>query len=321
MLEARFQLISEASDGLEAVRQAEELRPDVVLLDIGLPKLNGIEAARQIRKLSPQAKIIFISDNRDWDIAEEALRTGAVGYVVKSDSRTELIPAIRVVLAGKQFISARFGGQNLTKPSDEQHPYTSGLVMKHMVPAMEDETNRHEVAFYPDDLSLIAGFAHFIEASLRAGAGVIALLNESHRDAIFQRLQANGIDPYTAIDESRLACCEVADALLKIMINGQPDPVHLSNFVSDLAKHLNKDAYGERQRLVACGECAPTLLAQGKTEAAIRLEHLWDDVAKTYKLDVLCGYCGRYSSNLKRDFVFERVCAEHSAVYTDSRQP
>jgi Response regulator containing a CheY-like receiver domain and an HTH DNA-binding domain len=204
-----FQVIGEASDGLEAVRKAAELQPDLILLDIGLPKLNGIEAARQIRKNTPQSKILFISQNRDWDIVEEALRTGAGGYVVKSDSRTQLIPAIQAVLEGREFIGPRFGGQDLAKSSDEQNPYPPRREMAHIPLVTEERVNRHEVAFYPDDLSLIAGFAYFIEASLKARNGVIALLNESHRPAIFQRLQANDIDPYAAIEEGRLALVRI----------------------------------------------------------------------------------------------------------------
>src|SRR5207245_11799923 len=78
-----LQVMGEALDGLEAVRKAQQLHPDLILLDIGLPSLNGIEAARRIRELSPKSKILFISENRSWDIAEEALRIGAGGYVVK----------------------------------------------------------------------------------------------------------------------------------------------------------------------------------------------------------------------------------------------
>src|ERR1700758_3447640 len=80
-----LQIVGEVADGLEAVQKAQELQPDLIVLDLGLPTLNGVEAARRIRKLSPKSKILFVSGNRSPDIAEEALRTGAGGYVVKSD--------------------------------------------------------------------------------------------------------------------------------------------------------------------------------------------------------------------------------------------
>jgi len=104
-----FQLIAEASDGSEAVQKAEELKPDLILLDIGLPKLNGIEAAQQIRQRSPSCKIIFLSQNSDLDVVRAALGTGALGYVLKIDAGLELLPAVDAVLRGEQFISSSSG--------------------------------------------------------------------------------------------------------------------------------------------------------------------------------------------------------------------
>jgi DNA-binding NarL/FixJ family response regulator len=93
------------SDGLEAVQKAEELKPDLILLDIGLPTLNGIEAARQIRQLSPDSKIIFVSQESSRKVVQEALSLGAQGYVVKAMAAHELLAAVEAVIAGKQFVS------------------------------------------------------------------------------------------------------------------------------------------------------------------------------------------------------------------------
>jgi len=103
---ADLEIIGEVSDGLEAVEKVEELRPDLIVLDIGLPSLNGIETARRIRKLSPESKILFMSQESSADVVQEALGTGAHGYVVKSDAGSELLPAVKAVLEGKRFISA-----------------------------------------------------------------------------------------------------------------------------------------------------------------------------------------------------------------------
>jgi DNA-binding NarL/FixJ family response regulator len=111
--EGNFVVLGEASDGLDAVQMAKQLQPDLVLLDIGLPRLNGIEAARQIAQVSPQSKILFVSENRSHDIAEAALGTRASGYLVKSDAGSELLPALQAVLQGKRFISASLAGQFL----------------------------------------------------------------------------------------------------------------------------------------------------------------------------------------------------------------
>jgi DNA-binding NarL/FixJ family response regulator len=101
-----LQLIGEAEDGVGAVRKAQELLPDLVLMDIGLSGLNGIQAARKIRELIPATKILFVSENRSKEIAQEALRSGADGYVVKSDAANELLPAVDSVMRGITFISA-----------------------------------------------------------------------------------------------------------------------------------------------------------------------------------------------------------------------
>lgn len=100
-----LQVIGEASDGLAAVQKAVELLPDLILLDIGLPILNGFEAARQIRKLVPESKIIFLSQESSADVVQEALSVGAWGYVVKIRARTELLAAVEAVISGKQFVS------------------------------------------------------------------------------------------------------------------------------------------------------------------------------------------------------------------------
>ena len=112
-----LQIVREASDGLQAVQQAQQLQPDLILLDIGLPTLNGIEAARRIREVSPSSTILFVSENRSPDIAEAALSTGACGYVVKSDAAGELLPAVKAVIEGKHFVSASLAGHFLVAMS------------------------------------------------------------------------------------------------------------------------------------------------------------------------------------------------------------
>jgi DNA-binding NarL/FixJ family response regulator len=108
-----LQVIGEASDGAEAVVKAEELQPDLILLDIGLPTLNGIEAARQLREVAPQSRILFVTQNRLRDIVEAALGTGASGYLLKADAGRELLLAVMAVLEGKRFISGSLAGNFL----------------------------------------------------------------------------------------------------------------------------------------------------------------------------------------------------------------
>lgn len=100
------QVVGEASDGLEAVHRAKELQPDLIVLDLGLPTLNGIEAARQIRKLTPESKILFLTQESSADVIQAALNSGAQGYVLKARAAIDLLPAVKAILDGRQFVSS-----------------------------------------------------------------------------------------------------------------------------------------------------------------------------------------------------------------------
>ena len=98
-------VVSQVSDGLEAVQKGEELQPDLIVLDLGLPTLDGVEAARRIRKLSPESKILFVSQESSSDVVQEAFTLGALGYVVKAHAGSELLAAVEAVCRGRQFAS------------------------------------------------------------------------------------------------------------------------------------------------------------------------------------------------------------------------
>lgn len=116
--EPQLQVIWEATDGPEAVQKAEELKPDLILLDIGLPTLNGLEAARRICKICPASKIIFLSQESSADIVQEAFSLGAWGYIEKAHVGSDLLVAVKAVVQGKQFVSrGLWGHTSLTKPT------------------------------------------------------------------------------------------------------------------------------------------------------------------------------------------------------------
>lgn len=111
-----LQLICEVSDGAEAVLNAEALKPDLILLDVGLPTLNGIAAARQIRNLAPESKIIFVSQESSSDVVGVALNLGARGYVLKTRAAADLLAAVEAVLQGRQFLSDGLSGDAGSRP-------------------------------------------------------------------------------------------------------------------------------------------------------------------------------------------------------------
>jgi len=103
--ETDLQIISTAVDGTEAIQKAEELQPDLILMDLCLPGMDGIEATRQIRIVSPGSKVLFLTDHSEPDIVQAAFDVGASGYVLKSDFSADLIPGVRAVLLGQKFVS------------------------------------------------------------------------------------------------------------------------------------------------------------------------------------------------------------------------
>ena len=114
----------EAVDGLEAVQRAEALQPDLILLDINLPKLHGFEVAKRIHSLAPHARLLFVSQESSPDIVRKALSLGADGYVQKLSSGTDLLPAIDAALGGQRFVSSSLG---FTEPADAPAPLRSEI--------------------------------------------------------------------------------------------------------------------------------------------------------------------------------------------------
>jgi DNA-binding NarL/FixJ family response regulator len=103
--EADLKIIAVAVDGFEAVRKAKELQPDLILTDVSLRGMSGLEVTRITRTASPNAKILFLSEHRGVDIIQAAFDAGSSGYVLKVDSNSDLIPGVRAVVLGQQFVS------------------------------------------------------------------------------------------------------------------------------------------------------------------------------------------------------------------------
>ena len=293
-----LQVVGEAADGLEAVQKAEELKPDLIVLDVGLPKLNGIEAARKIRQLSPSSKIVFLSLNRDLEVVRAALSTGALGYVLKTDARSELLPAVDAVLRGKQFVSSRLKGYEFTDTAEEKAPHC------------------HEVLFYSDEAILLDTFARFIAVALKSGRAAIVVITESHSDGLVSRLKAQGLDVDAATQQGTYIQLDVAKTLSTFMVDGMPDATRFFEFAAGLIEAAAKAAREPHRGVVACGEDPSVLWAEGKADAAIRLEQLCDEVAKAFGLDMLCGYALSSFHGEEDEHVFQSICAEHSAVYS-----
>src|SRR5215813_5314183 len=111
--EPHFRLVGEAGDGIEAVRLAERLRPDVLVTDVMMPGLNGLEVTRQVTKSLPKTRVVILSMYTDDAYVFEALRNGASGYVLKDSQASDLVKAVREVAAGRRYLSPPLSERSL----------------------------------------------------------------------------------------------------------------------------------------------------------------------------------------------------------------
>ena len=313
-----MRIVGVVSDGLQAIQKAEELQPDVVLLNVGLPKPNGIEAAQRIRKVAPNSKILFLSQEVDIEAARVSLTDGH-GYLVKSDAENELLAAVEAVMQGKKFVSRRLASPTFADHVDPQATVQlrpeETIETSVVSPFVKREVGRcHEVQFYSDDSGFVDGFTGFLGAALKIGNPAFFIGTALHRNAILERLHAESPNIRTAIRQGKYLALDTVKFLSNFMVNDMPDPGWFLKVVDDSIVASRKGANGEHVRVAACGECASILWAQGKADAAIRLEELWNQIARTYNVDILCGYSLESLRHEEDSYTFRRICEEHSAV-------
>jgi len=312
----KLQVIGEVSDGLEAVEKAHHLQPDLILLDIGLPKLNGIEAARRIRQVSPASKILFVSENRAWDVAEEALRVSASGYVVKSGAASELVAAIWAVLEGKQFLSPGLSDHSLSDAKERDN--ANILSWNRIITGPKTESviaQNHEVGFYSDDWGLLDAVTRFIGAALKAGSMGIVVATELHRDRLLVSFEKYGLNVVAAVEQGKYTAVDAPGALSTVMVDGKLDVFRFLTIFEDLIGKAAEAAREGQSRIALFGECVQLLCLEGKAEAVIQAEKVSNQLAQRYDVDILCGYSLPSFQGGAGSHLFEKVCSEHSAVH------
>jgi CheY-like chemotaxis protein len=252
---SNLRIICQVWDGLEAVQKAEQLQPDLILLDIGLPRLNGIEAARRIRKVSPQSKILFVSQESSIDMVQEALSTGAWGYIVKSDAGRELVTAVNAILLGGRFVSSTFAGHDFTVIRDSESPDTfCNRKVDSPAPTWLQEAesaSRHALRFYPDDVGFVEDFTRRMTADIRADNTVMVLGTDWFRASLLEGLAAGGVDVAAALERKRYIPVSVDVTLSSPTVGASSEPAQVAKLACDLIVEATKALGTETPRIAA----------------------------------------------------------------------
>jgi len=299
-----LELVGVAGDGLEAVEKCRELQPDIVLMDIGLPRLNGLDAARRILAEFPQCRIVFLTQEHAPEILEEALKLGASGYVLKTRAARDLFPAMQTARHGPPFVSSDGVSRTVAQPAATS---SRGNTVTQPAPAF---THSHEVHIYPDEEFFVAGLASFITRSLSAQKAVLAFFTEQRGQKILAAVERSGIDVKALVAEGRFVLRQVSDLATELLLQGQTDRASLVAESVEIVENMVKANPG--RRVCVCGECVTNLFSSGRADAAVVLETIWDDLARRYYLEAFCAYL---LADARQDAAaYEQIRAAHSLV-------
>jgi DNA-binding NarL/FixJ family response regulator len=294
-----WQIAGEALDGVDAIAKARALAPDLILLDVALPELNGIDAARQILASDPAALILFMSEHRSWDIVSAAMLTGARGYIAKVAVGQELLPAMDAIVDGRRVVSDILLEPVFTKTPREQ--------------SKPDEC-RHQAGMYPDEAILLEAYARFAGSALEAGRGAVVVASSARLERIHHRLLARGIDADGAVREGRYLPSDLDGTLSTFRAGRRIDDARFRTAATSLIMRTAGAVVGDRPHVSVIGDATLTVLREAGVDEAIRLERLWHGLCRTYNIDVLCGYLTTDPGHDEDEAILQRLCAEHTQI-------
>jgi signal transduction histidine kinase len=172
----------------------------------------------------------------------------------------------------------------------------------------------HKVQFYHNDAFLLDQLGQFIHPAIASGGSVLLIATKAHRDALFAQLRECATDFALAVAQERFLLLDADETLAKFMVNGQPDGARFNRVLTARMARLTSAAVGPSPQVFAFGEMVSRLWGDGKREAAIRLEQLWNDLAEKHAFQLLCAYPMRLFSRERDRESLLKICAEHSHV-------
>jgi CheY-like chemotaxis protein len=273
------------SDGPAAVQQAEQLQPDLILLDIGLPARDGLAVARQIRSVNPESRIVFVTQESAPDIVHAALSLGSLGYIHKTCAQY-LLPVVEAILDRGPAV-----GNGL--PADGV-----GCRAHH----------GHRAQFYSDDTKLLETVEHFLASALIGNDAAIVVATGSHLRRLLERLNNCGRNVDRAIARGSFVHFDAEELVSRFLSDG------VSTWKASLIQTIESAAAATMRphpRVAVFGECAPLLWSNGQTDMAIELEEFATEIVDTMSVDIMCGYP---MLPVDHDAGCKIVCAHHGSM-------
>jgi DNA-binding NarL/FixJ family response regulator len=289
LLAAHFDIVALAGDGRQALDLARRLRPDVVVLDVSMPELDGFQTLEQLRRDGPETTVVFLTMHRGDEFVSAAINGGADGYVLKSRIHLDLINAIDFALAGRLFV-----------PSLTSLSTVAG--------------SRHAVQFHANDSHFLDEVSQFVGATLRSGEQVVILASEATRIGVARRLQARQMNLARLAERGEYVEQDSALVLSHVMHEGRPDKARLAEIVHGVERLRLAAPDGPRGRVTIVGDLTVSLCRNGDFEAALEIERTWNELTRAVPLFTVCSYPMDCFERPDARNQVANVCAEHSAV-------
>jgi DNA-binding NarL/FixJ family response regulator len=288
---AAYRVCGEARDGVDAVAKVRQLRPDIVLMDINMPRMDGLWATRIIRREMPYCNVIIVTQNDAAIAREQARIVDAKGFVSKSNVVRDLLPTLgRVAMENDSSLDRRIGERGVSadshpvradSPAASQSEPWCGLLSS---AAPRD----HIVQLYQDQQFLNRAVCRFAAAAIANGEGVILVPTVAHWDAFRPRLESEGVDVKAAEKRGQLTVVDADNLLPTFMRDGMPDsPMFLG-----LAQNVVSQARGEGRysKVRWWGEMVNILWERGEVAASMHLEDQFDQLAHEQDIAIFCSF-------------------------------
>jgi DNA-binding NarL/FixJ family response regulator len=289
-LSTDFEVVATASDGREAVDLALRLEPDIAVLDMAMPGLDGFQTVEELKRHGSPARPVFLTMHGGDEFIRAAIDAGVLGYVLKSRIYEDLFSAIGHALHGRLFA-----------------PSLTAL-------SAVSARGRHATQFHNNDRFFLNELSQFVGATLRMGEPVVLATNATTRAGVAERLQAGGFDVGSLMARGQYSAQDSADGLAQVMRDGRVDRDSLAAIIDGLERLRTSLVEEPHARLTMVGDIAMSLCRSGNFEAVIEIEQIWNELTSTLPFFTLCLYpveCFQHESLRKP---FTDLCTEHGAV-------